>query len=259
MNLTDKFFKEMEDLFLESDKSSFYELREDLMEHIDIQLSEGKNEQEVIHSLGTPKEIVDDFYEDQRLHTALTAEKDVVPIEKVKKAYKDEKKGKRKTFFARIKQLIGSISLLFLFIIIILFSIAFIHEALIEHYFALPPLTLAIFFSAIFLLILRIIKKLKHKKMLYLIGTTLILSISSIAYLSITNSWFHNGTFYRNELTIDANQILNLTINTDYHADVMTVPIANDDQARIEIQGYMHSSVIKKNNELKAKFKKYKC
>lgn len=98
MHLINKFFKEMEDLFLEIDKSSFYELKEDLTEHIDVQLREGKTEQEIIHSLGTPQEIVNDFYEDQRLHTALTAEKDVIPIEQVKKAYKNEKKVREKIF-----------------------------------------------------------------------------------------------------------------------------------------------------------------
>lgn len=252
MNLIDNFFKEMEDLFLESDKSSFYELKEDLYEHINIQLSEGKTEEEVILSLGSPQAIVNDFYEDQRLHTAMTAEKDVVPIEQVKKAYKNEKKGKRKTLYSQLRQAL-KIGILFLSIVIVaFFSSSFIHEGIFEHYFALAPFTLAVFFSGISLLIWRIMKHSNNQKNFYTIGITLILSLISIAYLTFTHSWFHNGAYHKAELTLTSDQLLNLTINSDYHVEVMTIPISSNKQARIEVQGYMHHSVSKELKDLQS-------
>lgn len=106
MSKTEQFFSEMASLFLKGDQEAFLELKEDLMEHIAIQLAEGLSEDEILARLGEPSELVEEFYEEQRLHTALVAETDVVAIEDVKEVYLNERKDKVYGIYEQIRWMV---------------------------------------------------------------------------------------------------------------------------------------------------------
>lgn len=133
MSKIEEFFLEMEALFLPLDIEAFYEMKEDLLEHIRVQQESGKSEDEILESLGTPHEIVDEFYEEQRIQTALNAKKDVIPLEDVRRIYKNERARIRKKYFKFVIRTLKNIAITLISILIVYFIVYVIYEAIVEN------------------------------------------------------------------------------------------------------------------------------
>lgn len=94
MDLTKEYFKELKSYFSEDDLESYYEIKEDLMDHIEACKEDGQTVEEALSSLASPKEVADDFFEDRRLQTAMNAEKDVIPSEEIQSVFLGTQKKK---------------------------------------------------------------------------------------------------------------------------------------------------------------------
>ncbi|MGX7263252.1 DUF4097 family beta strand repeat-containing protein [Enterococcus crotali] len=238
MKKIEDFFEEMKSHFLESDMDSFNEIKEDLVEQIDIQLDEGKTEQEIVKGLGDPETIAASFYEDQRLDKALKAETDIIAVEDVKKVYKKDQQLKRKKQLKKAK-LISYLILAILcsVLVIYLFSFAMIY-AVQEGFFAIGPISLALFFLCV---LYYFIWFLRGKKMLH-IRAIFLLSIISLFVSGVTlfsGQWFYEGNYYKKVFELEELTKDKAAFFSEYPVEISTIPIGNDETPKVEIEGYL--------------------
>ncbi|APB30881.1 hypothetical protein [Vagococcus teuberi] len=104
MEKIENFFDEMKKLFLVKDMDEFEEIKEDMLEHIEIKLEQGEPVEVILTKLGTPKAIVDAFYEDKRLNKAMQYETDIIGIEEVQIVALQGKKDKLYKQVSRLKR-----------------------------------------------------------------------------------------------------------------------------------------------------------
>ncbi|GGC77035.1 DUF4097 family beta strand repeat-containing protein [Enterococcus wangshanyuanii] len=235
------FFEEMKTYFLEKDLDSFNEIKEDLLEQIEIQLEEGKTEEEIIAGLGKPEMIADSFYEDQRLDKALKAEKDIVAVEDVKKVYKKEQQLKRKKVLKKIQLAIFiAIGLLCLALSIYLIGFVFVYS-IFEKYFAFGPATLAVFFLCSLIYFIWKIrgKQFVHNKWLGMIS--MISLVSSIG-IFFSGQWFYEGSYYDKTIELTDFTSKEALFLSQYPVDITVIPIAEGEAPKVEIEGYMKKS-----------------
>ncbi|MTD41988.1 DUF4097 family beta strand repeat protein [Erwinia sp. CPCC 100877] len=252
MKRVDEFFEKMDSQFLESDKDSFQEIKEDLMEHIAIQLENGKTEDEIVEALGDPVEIAASFYEDQRLAKALKAEKDIVAVEDVDKVYKNDRKRKRIKKLQKVREFLGFLLLLFLAALSIYLAAFLIYFAIKENFFAAGPATLLLAsMSGTYILInLLMRKKTNTTKWLAVIGGICFCISSGLMY---TNNWFFQGEHYDKTINLTAEVFRNVHFISKYPVDVSVIPISEKEKPKIEIEGALQKAdqreLVKQTNK----------
>lgn len=238
MKRINQFFDEVEGFFLDKDQESFEELKEDMLEQIAIQLDEGKSEKEILEKLGDPEKMAAAFYEDQRLDKALKAEKDVVAVEDVKETYKRDKKRTRKRQLSKVGMLLIA-CLTIISAVIGIYLIGFsLYYGIKEQFLAFGPFTLGLFFLTLFTYsYLKLRKKPIVLKKSILATASVCLIISGVVYLN--GQWFYQGQRYEKSYSIGEVIGKELDVNADYPIDISTVPISENEEARVEISGYM--------------------
>jgi uncharacterized membrane protein len=241
MKRVDEFFEKMESQFLESDKDSFQEIKEDLIEHIAIQLERGKTEEEIVEALGDPVEIAASFYEDQRLAKALKAEKDIVPMEDISKVYKINQKRKRIKKLKKIRVFLGFLLLLFLAVFSIYLAVFVAYLAIQEHFFAAGPATLLLAFISGTYILMNLLKRKQANRMKWaaVIGVTSFLVSSGLMY---TNNWFFQGEHYDKTIHLNAEGFRNIHFKSNYPVDISVIPIGEKEQPKIEISGALQKA-----------------
>lgn len=241
MKRTDDFFNDMKTHFLESDMDSFNEIKEDLLEHIAIQLEEGKTEEEILAALGQPEKLAASFYEDQRLDKALKAETDIVAVEDVKKIYKQDQQIKRKKKIQKMN-VFFSVLLVILFSILTIYLISFsIIYAIQERFFAIGPITLAIFLFGLSIYLSSIFRKktVVHIQKILVISMISLL-ISGGVYLS--GHWFYKGHYYEQLFELKSDSLKEIDLAAEYPIEVSVIPIGEKEAPKIEIQGYIKNA-----------------
>lgn len=243
MSKIEEFFLEMEALFLPLDIEAFYEMKEDLLEHIRVQQESGKSEDEILESLGTPHEIVDEFYEEQRIQTALNAKKDVIPLEDVRRIYKNERARIRKKYFKFVIRTLKNIAITLISILIVYFIVYVIYEAIVEKHAAFTPILITSLLIGIIVSLLRKENILNVGKVFFWFG------IIGFTWLTATNRWFYQGIKYNKTIGLPTNNEFTMKIHTDYPIRVVTVQVTKGQEARMEVKGYFKSSSIRHLNE----------
>ena len=242
MKKVDDFFQEMRRLFLEKDLGEFEELKEDMTEHIQIKLSEGEEIDVILEQLGTPKTIVDAFYEDKRLEKVMTYDTDIVAIEDVKSAALQEEKDKLYKFYTRLKKGLKVI-LKAVFILLMLLSIVCLGWSWIayEH---LSIIFLLILGNSIFDLCL--LKDLQHKSIKRMSFFTLIFVIMSffIMYSIHFKLFFYQGEKIDEVIELDNQSLDSLTLMGDFPIN-LTIEQTSDKQAKMKVTGRVIKSAKK--------------
>lgn len=239
MSKSDDFFLEMEALFLPLDKEAFHELKEDLLEHIQIQLESGKSEDEILDSLGNPHEIVDEFYEDQRMHTALNAEKDVIPVVEIERVYKNERAIKIRNYIEHGIKILKNITIFLISILIVYFITYAVYEATRETHIAIAPIVITCLLFGILIPLLKKNKIQTIGKVFFWFG------ILGFSWITATNSWFYEGNFYNKTILMPNKNDFDIILHSDFPAHVVTVQVPSGQKARMEVKGYFKTSDIK--------------
>ncbi|MFK4567924.1 DUF4097 family beta strand repeat-containing protein [Enterococcus sp. UD-01] len=241
MKRVDEFFEKMDSQFLESDKDSFQEIKEDLLEHIAIQLEKGKTEEEIVEALGDPVEIAASFYEDQRLAKALKAEKDIVAVEDIGKVYKIDQKRKRIKKLKKMRVFSGFLLVLFLAILSIYLAAFVAYFAIREHFFAAGPATLLLAFMAGTYILMNLLKQKQtnRTKWVALAGVASFLVSSGLMY---TNHWFFQGERYDKTINLSAEVFRNIHFKSNYPVEISVIPIGEKEQPKIEIAGALQKT-----------------
>lgn len=241
MTRIDDFFKEMSTHFLESDMDSFNEIKEDLLEHIEIQLEEGKTEAEILIGLGEPEAIAASFYEDQRLDKALKAETDIIAVEDVKMVYKKDRKIKRKKFLRKV-QLGIYLILAVVFSCIALYLLSFVAVyAVSEQFLAAGPASLAIFFicGSIYFILFLTRKKVVHTKEIAVLSVvSLLVSLG----IFVSGQWFYEGKYYEKVVELNDLTSKETIFSSHYPVEVTTIQIGENEKPKVEIEGHFRKS-----------------
>jgi uncharacterized membrane protein len=246
MDIIEEFFKEMENLFLPLDKEAFAEIKEDLQEHIQIQLGAGKTKKEILKSLGSPQEIVEEFYEEQRMHTALHAAKDVIPVEEVGRVYKNERSIKRTYYFKILSKIVKFIVILSNIFLVMYLIIYFGYELFEEQHFAFGPFGLIFFLTGLLLLLLNI-QKVK------ILGRVLLgFGVLNLILITLTNNWFYIGNSYYETIPLTMNKEFNTVMNSDFPVNIVVIQVSDDLEPWMEVNGHFKSSTIRNLNKIKS-------
>ncbi|MBP1039909.1 DUF4097 family beta strand repeat protein [Vagococcus sp. BWB3-3] len=252
MSKIDQFFIEMEALFLKGDLSAFDDLKEDLLEHISIQLEEGLTEEEILTRLGEPADLVDEFYEEQRLHTALTAETDVVALENVKEVYLNERKEKIFSLYEGLQRLLTC----FLQVVLILtglFSLSYLGiELLKERHIAMIPLLMLITSISGLCLIVRSNKDRyrtgSSSKRLFLGMLFVGLVIGTVVSI-LNGAFFYKGTSVSQTAELTKEDLRLVTVKSDFPIDLLTMPTTQS-TIRVEVKGNVKQAAKERLNKL---------
>ncbi|EOH99002.1 hypothetical protein UAY_02271 [Enterococcus moraviensis ATCC BAA-383] len=238
MKRIENFFEEMKSHFLESDIDSFNEIKEDLLEQIEIQLEEGKTEQEILTGLGAPETIAASFYEDKRLDKALKAETDIIAVEDVKKVYKKDRKLKRKKQLKKVKTVLYVLlTALTSILVIYLVGFALIY-AVQEKFFAIGPISLAIFFICI---LYYLINSLKGKQVIHIQGIYLLSIISLVLSggIFLSGHWYYEGKYYEEVFELNDLEKNEMSLLSEYPVEISTIPIGEGEVPKVEIEAYL--------------------
>src|SRR5699024_12445242 len=109
------FFEALEGLFLEKDKEAFLEIKADLSRGIKVRMAEGESCEAILKALGSPQEIAEAYYEDQRLEKAMKAKQDIIAGEDLVREYKLKRNSCLKRWMIKLGKLF-----LFLFQVLLL-------------------------------------------------------------------------------------------------------------------------------------------
>lgn len=149
MDLTKEYFKELKSYFSEDDLESYYEIKEDLMDHIEACKEDGQTVEEALSSLASPKEVADDFFEDRRLQTAMNAEKDVIPSEEIQSVFLGTQKKKMKILAMSIFTVVRIFFMSLLLFVLFYFLVYLGEEMINEKHLAIIPLSSSLMIVAI--------------------------------------------------------------------------------------------------------------
>jgi len=250
MEKVDEFFQEMKQLFLEKDLEAFEEIKEDMTEHIQIKITEGEDIENILEQLGSPKSIVDAFYEDKRLEKVKNYETDVVAIEDVRLVAIQEEKDKLYKWYSRGKKSVKHI-LKCLFIVLVALSAI----CLIWTFIAYQHV------SVIFLLILgnslfglNLLKDLQKKSIRSMSFFTLIFVMVSffIMYCIHFKLFFYQGEKIDEMIELDSHSLESLTLTGDFPIN-LTIEETENAQPKMEVNGRLLKSVKKEIESLKGK------
>lgn len=253
MKKVDNFFQEMKSMFLEKDLGEFEELKEDMTEHIQIKLSEGEDIDNILEQLGSPKSIVDAFYEDKRLEKVMTYETDVVAIEDVKSVALQEEKDKLYKLYTHLRSGLKAI-LKVVFVLLIVLSTVCLGWSLFV-YQHLSIIFLLILGNSIFGLSL--LKDLQHKSMKRMSFFTLIFVIVSffIMYSIHFKLFFYQGEKVDDMIELDNKSLDSLTLIGDFPIN-LTIEETTTKQPKIKVTGNVLKSTKEEIETLKTNSKK---
>lgn len=192
MDLTKEYFKELKSYFSEDDLESYYEIKEDLMDHIEACKEDGQTVEEALSSLASPKEVADDFFEDRRLQTAMNAEKDVIPSEEIQSVFLGTQKKKMKILAMSIFTVVRIFFMSLLLFMLFYFLVYLGEEMINEKHLAIIPLSSSLIIVAIISLGFR--KKRLFKKM-YLSGWTSVVLVF-LSLIIVAGAFLAGDLFY---------------------------------------------------------------
>ena len=192
MDLTKEYFKELKSYFSEDDLESYYEIKEDLMDHIEACKEDGQTVEEALSSLASPKEVADDFFEDRRLQTAMNAEKDVIPSEEIQSVFLGTQKKKMKILAMSIFTVVRIFFMSLLLFMLFYFLVYLGEEMINEKHLAIIPLSSSLMIVAIISLGFR--KKRLFKKM-YLSGWTSVVLVF-LSLIIVAGAFLAGDLFY---------------------------------------------------------------
>lgn len=236
MEKIDNFFNEMKSLFLEKDLSEFEELKEDMMEHISVRLEQGEDLDIILTELGTPKTIVDAFYEDKRLDKAMHYETDIVAIEDVESIALQGKKDRLYKNVSRFKYGL-TIFLKVLFIFFMVVSFVYFFGSLVK-YGHISILILLIFGNSLFgLTLLKDLKQKPTKKMSFFTLVFVILSFF-IMYSIHYQLFFYKGELVNETIELNQGSLESLTLTGDFPVN-LTIEQTSSDYPTITFEGRM--------------------
>lgn len=237
MSKIDTFFREMKSLFLKSDYDAYEGIKENLLEHITVKLSEGLTEDEILKELDTPKDIVSEFYEDKRLYKAMQYETDIVAIEDVQDVALQAKKEKLYSYYLKLNH---TFRLLFRFILCILISIQtiyIVHDILLKSYFNV--LSALIIIWSIFGLILTS-RKIEFKRWLGRIGwIIIIIALFFILHCLKNGHLKYEGEAINKEISFNNSDWQSFVLKNNNPTNVTILP-TKDNKTTIQIKGYIH-------------------
>lgn len=249
MDLTKEYFKELKSYFSEDDLDSYYEIKEDLLDHIEACKEEGQTVEEALNSLASPKEIADDFFEDRRLQTAIYAEKDVIPIEEIQSVFIGNQKKKMKNLIMSILVLVRIFFTCSLFFLLFCLLVYLGEEIINENHLAIIP------FSSSLLIIAIIIFRFKKNKLIkkihlhgwtpFLLGTLSMIFLGG-AYLA--GDLFYQGIKIEQDLVIKNKKDIKIIMDSDAEVEITTVEVPRNEEFRIFLSGRFKKSELTKIN-----------
>lgn len=192
MDLTKEYFKELKSYFSEDDLESYYEIKEDLMDHIEACKEDGQTVEEALSSLASPKEVADDFFEDRRLQTAMNAEKDVIPSEEIQSVFLGTQKKKMKILAMSIFTVVRIFFMSLLLFMLFYFLVYLGEEMINEKHLAIIPLSSSLMIVAIISLGFR--KKRLFKK-IHLSGWTSVVLVF-LSLIIVAGAFLAGDLFY---------------------------------------------------------------
>lgn len=236
MEKIENFFDEMKKLFLVKDMDEFEEIKEDMLEHIEIKLEQGEPVEVILTKLGTPKAIVDAFYEDKRLNKAMQYETDIIGIEEVQIVALQGKKDKLYKQVSRLKRG-GVVTLKVVFVLLIVFSFVYFIWNLIKygHFSFLIAL---IFGNSLFGL--GLLRDINHKSTKRMSFFTLIFVIISffIMYSIHYKLFFYKGEVVDESIQLNQNSFESLTLTGDFPIN-LTIEQTSSTYPSIKLKGKM--------------------
>lgn len=236
MEQINDFFKKLEALFLDKDKEAFEEIKEDILHEVNERLSEGETYEQIIQSLGKPKDIAEAYYEDKRLDKAMKAEQDIIDRNDLEREYKlkrREKLVKNKQKLKSIFSIMGRSLLLLTSIFFLFVTIIYLIQ---EHTVVWGPMMASIFFISLFLFYSKFASKKRNKIIVYLLGLT---SLIASIILFATNSWLYYGELLSETFTLEKNALKNMKIKSAKPVDINVILIPEEEKPKIEVTGYL--------------------
>ncbi|MGX4685588.1 DUF4097 family beta strand repeat-containing protein [Vagococcus sp. JNUCC 83] len=236
MEKMDNFFDEMRQLFLEKDLDEFEELKEDMMEHISIKLEQGEELEVILAKLGTPKTIVDAFYEDKRLEKVGQYETDIVAIEDVTSVALQEKKDRLYKKMSRFRYGLMLFFNIIFWLLVIASFICFFWN--IVNYRHVSFIILLILGNSLFGLVL--LKDMQHKSTKKMSFFTLIFIIISffIVYSIHYKLFFYKGERISEAIELNQEALESLTLTGDFPVN-LTIEQTSKKYPTITFEGRM--------------------
>ncbi len=244
MDFKEKFYQKLRRGFLEKDYEELDDLWLEMDHQIDRMRQEGLSEEEMLDNLGSPEEIIDDFYEDQKFETAMHAEKVVIPEEELKKVYKEKQRNSFNKKIDLMKRIAQKLFLNLFLLIDVYFASYFIVELLREKHISYITLILTIALTLCLFINRLHTKKRKIIAMcaLFLTSFTLILLIAQKELL------FYSGSQVDQKVTISPEKISQLSVDSNLPLTVTIIPTSSKNYS-MELTGKMPQSAKLKVNE----------
>lgn len=230
------FFEALEGLFLEKDKEAFLEIKADLSREIKVRMAEGESCEAILKALGSPQEIAEAYYEDQRLEKAMKAKQDIIAGEDLVREYKMKRNSCLKRWMIKLGKLF-----LFLFQILLLvtsfyFLMIVLYYLIYEQVIMWGAVTSSLF-SLCFVIVLK--KPEQVRKRLFLVYFVGIVSFLCNLFLVFNHSWVYQGQFLTRDIELKANAIESLNVSSTYPVDISMIQLSENETARVEIKGHI--------------------
>lgn len=203
------FFEALEGLFLEKDKEAFLEIKADLSREIKVRMAEGESCEAILKALGSPQEIAEAYYEDQRLEKAMKAKQDIIAGEDLVREYRMKRNSCLKRWMIKLGKLF-----LFLFQILLLVT-SFYFLMMVLYYLIYEQVMMwgavaSSLFSLCFVIVLK--KPEQVRKRLFLVYFVGIVSFLCNLLLVFNHSWVYQGQFLTRDIELKANAIESLNV-----------------------------------------------
>ncbi|EOS7733651.1 DUF4097 family beta strand repeat protein [Enterococcus hirae] len=230
------FFEALEGLFLEKDKEAFLEIKADLSREIKVRMAEGESCEAILKALGSPQEIAEAYYEDQRLEKAMKAKQDIIAGEDLVREYKLKRNSCLKRWMIKLGKLF-----LFLFQILLLVT-SFYFLMMVLYYLIYEQVMMwgavaSSLFSLCFVIVLK--KPEQVRKRLFLVYFVGIVSFLCNLLLVFNHSWVYQGQFLTRDIELKANAIESLNVSSTYPVDISVIQLSENETAKVEIKGHI--------------------
>ncbi len=249
MNTMEEYLNRLKAAFAEEDIEDFNELKEYLLEQLDICLEEGQTEAEVVAGLAPPEEVAADYYADLSLDAAINAKTSVVPREEIKEVFiQSQKKRMQKLLKATLKVLKPLLLLLLVasFAFFLIYTVKELNE---ERNLAGIP-TILCFLSLA--LILQVIKGWVFEKRKLINGLSLgllLIGTMMLLFFSVTGQLMYTGRQYYKEISLSSNDHAAFSFDSDADVEITTVEVSSADKPSLMVKGRFKESDIKKIEE----------
>lgn len=249
MNSMDEYLKHLRMSFEEDDTEAFNELKEDLLEQLEVCLQEGQTEAEVVAGLASPEELAADYYADRSMDAALHARTYVVPKEEVQDVFiRSQKRRLRRfwqSFFKIVKPLVlaGLIGLGIFFLI-------YVEKELTENkHLAAIPVVAALLLVALTLVALQNWYVGRKRFLTFLSLGLTILGVGFLVYFSVTKQLLYTGREYYQKIELGSSENVTFTFRSDADVEITTVEVASNESLSFIVNGRFKESDIRKIEE----------